>query len=234
MIIFAIDTAGPDCAACIYDATEHRVLAQRSEHIIRGHAERLPAIVEQTLNEAKLDFSDMTHLAVTEGPGSFAGIRVGISFVRALALALKIPAIGVSSLQAMAFGAAHAGACNAIALLDARRGEIFSAIVDLDGKYLQEPQALTIEAAMKVTLDAGLQADLVLCGNGIDVFGPEFVDTNSDLKIIHRNAAPPLEFVAKLALKLIHKESIASPKPQYLRHADAKPNQNFALERTLK
>jgi tRNA threonylcarbamoyladenosine biosynthesis protein TsaB len=234
MIIFAIDTAGPDCAACIYDAAENRVLADVSEHIIRGHAERLPAIVEQVLKTAKLDFSDITHLAVTEGPGSFAGIRVGISFVRALALALKIPAMGISSLQAMAFGAAQSEASNAIALLDARRGEIFSAIVDPDGEYLQEPEALSIEAAMQTTIKAGLPTPLVLCGNGIDVFGPEFVITNSDLKIFHRNAAPPLEFVAKLALKLIHAESIASPKPQYLRHADAKPNQNFALDRTLK
>ena len=98
MKLLALDCAQRLCAVALYDADSREVLARRDPEIGRGHAELLPALVDEVLAEAGLAFSDIDRLAVTIGPGSFAGIRVGVAYARGLALALKIPVVGVSGL----------------------------------------------------------------------------------------------------------------------------------------
>lgn len=223
MLILAVDTAGPNCAACIYDTNNEVSLSSISEEIGRGHAEALPSIVDRALTQANLTFTELNLLAVSEGPGSFAGIRVGISFIRALALALKIPSVGVSSLIAMAEGVRVDAKQNTLATIDARRGEVYLAILDSDGSVITEPSKYAIEDAN--ALISGNQ--FILCGNGISV-----LEINN-CEIIHQNTSPPIESIAKLALKTMETsgDQITPPKPQYLRAADAKKQAGFVLDR---
>ncbi|MEW7007202.1 tRNA (adenosine(37)-N6)-threonylcarbamoyltransferase complex dimerization subunit type 1 TsaB [Lentilitoribacter sp. EG35] len=223
MLILAVDTAGPMCAACIYDTANETFLSSISEEIGRGHAEVLPSIVERALNHANLDFSDLSLLAVSEGPGSFAGIRVGISFIRALALALNIPSIGISSLIAMAHATCETASQNALAAIDARRGEIYLAVVDSNGSVVIEPAKYSVEDANMLVSNC----KYVLCGNGVGVLETD------NCQIAHQNASAPIEMIAKLAVQKLEASGnqIKPPKAQYLRAADAKKQAGFVLDR---
>ncbi|TAN02274.1 MAG: tRNA (adenosine(37)-N6)-threonylcarbamoyltransferase complex dimerization subunit type 1 TsaB, partial [Rhizobiaceae bacterium] len=148
MNVLAIDTAANLCAACIYDAAADVVRSRRVLDIGKGHAEHLMGTIAGTLEEAGLSYRDLARIAVSVGPGSFTGVRVGVSAARGLALALKIPAIGVSTLEALAAEARAAFPDRTVAaMIDGRRGDLYLAGYDRDGKFLRNPAAVSVEAA---------------------------------------------------------------------------------------
>src|SRR3954453_13483883 len=104
MRLLVIDTSGPECATGIYDAGASQMLAMRSETIGKGHAEVLPGMIEAVVGEAGVPLGALDRIAVTIGPGSFTGIRVGVAMARGLALSLGIPAVGVTTLAVVAEG----------------------------------------------------------------------------------------------------------------------------------
>lgn len=107
MIVLALDTSLDACAVAIVRGGE--TIAAASEAMQRGQAERLAPMAREVMRSASLAFADIDRIAVTTGPGSFTGVRVGLSFARALALALGKPCVGVSTLEALALGEGEAG-----------------------------------------------------------------------------------------------------------------------------
>jgi tRNA threonylcarbamoyladenosine biosynthesis protein TsaB len=107
MIVLALDTALDACSVAI--ARDDAVLANLSERMQRGQAERLAPMAREAADAAGVSFSELDCVAVTTGPGSFTGVRVGLSFARALALALSKPCIGVSTLEALALQGGEEG-----------------------------------------------------------------------------------------------------------------------------
>ncbi len=118
-IILSFDTAAAHCAAALLKGD--RVLVERTVQMTKGQAERLLPMLEDLLSEQRLTWSDLTAIGVGIGPGNFTGIRISVSAARGLALALGIPAIGVSGLVAQAEGTDDA----VISLLDARREQVY-------------------------------------------------------------------------------------------------------------
>lgn len=211
MIILALDTAGIDCSAAVFDSSAGRLLSAVSEEIGKGHAERLMAIIDQALDEAQVELHAVGKIAVVIGPGSFTGIRVGVAAARGLALSLGIECVGVSTLETL--GASHLAGSSSdkpvLVAMDAKREEIYAQAFAADGASLNEPAALSAEDVDK--LAASLSAELT--GSWISKTGDRF-----DIGTVARIGA------SKDAAG-------ARPKPLYLRGPDAKPQTGFALAR---
>jgi tRNA threonylcarbamoyl adenosine modification protein YeaZ len=136
MDLLAIDTAGPrlQLALLIGGRTDALV-----EEMAQGHAERIFPAIDELLGRNGIVYGDLGRIAVTTGPGSFTGLRIGLSAARGLGLALGLPVIGVPTLFALSLGI---GCDPAAVLIDARRGESYFQVFSGPGMPVAEPALL--------------------------------------------------------------------------------------------
>ena len=201
--ILAVDTCFGACSVAVVQ--DDRVLAGHFVKMERGHAEALAPMVEAVMQDAGLSFADLDRLTVTTGPGTFTGQRVGLSFMRALRLALQKPLIGVTSLAAMAAQARFESGCaTAAAVHDAKRGEVY---LEVSGG--PPAQIMTMAEAADALRD---HSDLALAGTGAAHF------TRPGVHVLDITA-PDAVWVARLAASA---EPCGVPRPLYLRAPDAK------------
>lgn len=218
MIVLALDTAGVDCAAALYDSDSNRVLAEITDTIGKGHAEHLIALVDSVLEKAGLGLDAVGRIAVTIGPGSFTGIRVGVAAARGFALSLGIPAVGITTLAVIAADRLRKSPGRPVLVaMDAKRGEVYLQEFRADGSALDEPRAMLIEDAQ--LLVSGFEGDLA--GSATALLRGE-VAAEPLANIF------PIDAVARLGAATAPGEK---PKPLYLRGPDAKPQLGFALAR---
>lgn len=217
MIVLALDTAGVDCAVAVYDSDSDLLLAEVTETIGRGHAELLMRILDRALAGAGVRLEEVDRIAVTIGPGSFTGIRVGVAAARGLALSLGIPAVGVTTLEVMA-AAARDGATGRPVLpaMDAKRGEIYLQPFNADGTAAGEPQALAVEEARKLAE----RLNGLVVGSAAPLLSDGTANAATD--------AFPVAVVARLGAT---KPADEKPKPLYLRGPDVKPQSGYAVAR---
>jgi tRNA threonylcarbamoyladenosine biosynthesis protein TsaB len=139
--LLAIDTAAPRLALALL---RHDLVETLVEDMATGQAERLFPALAELLTRTGTSYSDITRIAVTTGPGSFTGLRIGLSAARGLGLALNIPVLGVPSLLALSLGAQ----CDALAvLLDARRSEAYVQIFSGPAIPVGAPALLPMDEA---------------------------------------------------------------------------------------
>lgn len=209
MRILAVDTALGACSVAILD--DEKVLAHRLSVMERGHAEALAPMVEAAMREGSCEFSSLDRLAVTTGPGTFTGQRVGLAFMRGLRVALNIPLIGVTTLSVMAEQAmAESGRAAGVALHDARRDEVY---LELSGAHKSPPCVLVFTDA--VTRIAEVAEPFVLAGTAAPRAHAYFPHA-----MLSKVRQPDALWVAKLARAMTVPD--APPKPLYLRPPDAK------------
>lgn len=211
MLLLAVDTALGACSVALLDGD--KVLAHIFEPMERGHAERLAPMVDEAMKAATADFAQLTRLAATTGPGTFTGQRVGLAFMRGLRLALKIPLIGVTTLEAMATAAmAETGETRAAAIHDARREEAYL-LLKQEGEVVLPPMVLPFADALTRIKAFGA---CVVAGTGAgqahQSLGPDFV--------LSQIRQPDALWVARLARALPAPDR--APGPLYLRAPDAK------------
>jgi tRNA threonylcarbamoyl adenosine modification protein YeaZ len=227
MLLLALDTAGPDCAAALARSAPRgcEIVARRSECLGRGHAERLMPMIAELLAETATSFTHIRRIVVTTGPGSFTGIRVGVAAARGLALALAVPAVGVGSLEALAFNAAKGRETGtAVAALDAKRGEIYVLAQDIaSGAALLEAAAVSLDAVAARL--AGAREPVILTGSAAPLLARLL---SSNAEIAGTAASPDIADVAMLGLRKIPGHP---PVPTYARGADAKPQGDKAVAR---
>lgn len=207
MKVLVMDTALDACTAAVFE--DGRALAERSEAMARGHQERIGVLVRDAAAEAG-GFDGIDRIGVTVGPGSFTGLRVGLSFAQGLGAALGRPVIGISTLQALAASAPDAPGRLA-AVIDARRGQVYLQTF-IDGAPDGEPAPWDVEAARLHLGDAGIGWRLI--GGGAALIAPAGAEI---LDIVTPTAA------ALAALTLAADPATAPARPLYLRAPDATP-----------
>jgi tRNA threonylcarbamoyladenosine biosynthesis protein TsaB len=221
MNLLAIDTALEACSVAV--AGKGRPLLALSEVVGRGHAERLFGMIAAAMKELGLAFDDLDRIAVTVGPGSFTGLRVGIAAARGLGLAIGCPVAGIGTLEAHAASARRiAGDVPVMALLSARREEVYCQRFAADGAALGSPAVGSAESFAAQVADgeflAGSGADTVLSAS-----------SGRLPPVVHRNAAPDIRAVAELAVAA--PSPTDAPHPLYLRPPDAKPAATVGVAR---
>jgi tRNA threonylcarbamoyl adenosine modification protein YeaZ len=207
-LILAFDTSAAHCAAALL--LGDTILMSRVEEMQKGQAERLMPLLEEVLTEAGKGWADLDRIGVGVGPGNFTGIRISVSAARGLAMALDIPAIGVSSLQAMAYTSATSDLT--MAILDARQGNLYCQLFNKGGEAFDEPRLC---AANDLSNH---------CSQGTPIIvGHNSAELAAQLGMTHADA-PPIKTVESIAQIAANRTPDGTrPAPMYLRPADAAP-----------
>jgi tRNA threonylcarbamoyladenosine biosynthesis protein TsaB len=218
MLILAIDTALDACAAAVLDTSANKMLAQESQAMKRGHAEALMPLIARVMKESGIAFDALDRVASTTGPGSFTGLRVGLSAARGIALAAGKPVVGLTTLTAYAAPVvAENGEFPIISAIDARHDYVYFQVVSGNGSPLIKPQVAPIAEA----LDASRFGTPHLVGNAARILADRWLADTPPPLMIDPQPAPDIAWVAWLAAAVSPESSPA--KPYYLRAPDAKP-----------
>src|SRR5213082_2064031 len=152
MLVLAIDTALDACAAGVLDTNAGKLIAQESQPMKRGHAEALMPLIARVMKESGIAFFSLDRIAVTTGPGSFTGLRVGLSAARGIALAANKPVVGLTTLAAYAAPVVSEDAAHAvISAIDARHDQVYFQVVSGDGGSLMSPRVGPVEEALEAS-----------------------------------------------------------------------------------
>ena len=225
MRILALDTALNACAASIFDIA-HGEIAGESVAMSRGHAEALIPLVARIAEKAG-GLGTLNRIVTTVGPGSFTGLRVGISAARGFALALKIPCVGVTTLAAIAARHIDERDNKAVAAaIDARHGTIYFQLFSARGRTMVDARALPIRDAARL-LGGGT---VKLAGPAAPLLLKEARAAGASCVIVDEGPAPDIRWVAKLGI--VASPDGSRPRPLYLKPADATPQQNGRVART--
>src|SRR6478609_7730169 len=145
MLILALDTALDACAAAVLDTGANKLIAVESQTMKRGHAEALMPLIARVMKESAVPFAALDRIAVTTGPGSFTGLRVGLSAARGIALAANKPAVGVTTLSAFAAPlVSDEDTTPILSAIDARHDHVYFQMIAGDGVGLIAPQVAPI------------------------------------------------------------------------------------------
>ena len=218
MLILAIDTALDACAAAVLDTNAAKIIAQESLPMKRGHAEALMPLIARVMKDSGIAFASLDRIAATTGPGSFTGLRVGLSAARGIALAAGKPVVGLTTLTAYAAPiVSENGAHPVISAIDARHDHVYFQVVSGDGGSLIKPKLAPISEA----LEASRFGAPHLVGNAAGILADRWPkDAPPPFKVDAR-AAPDITWVAWLGAAVNPETALA--RPYYLRAPDAKP-----------
>ncbi|MFG1393583.1 tRNA (adenosine(37)-N6)-threonylcarbamoyltransferase complex dimerization subunit type 1 TsaB [Xanthobacter agilis] len=226
MFVLAIDTALSACSAAVLDAESDSIVAGDSLLMDRGHAEALIPLVQRVMEDAGLDFEHIGRVAVTVGPGSFTGLRVGLSAARGFALAANRPVVGVTTLAALAAPfLALDDAVPVVAAIDAKHGHVFLQMFGVGGRTLIAPKVTSVrEAARAVAIGPAR-----LVGSGARLLAEAWPSGEAPPLHVDDVPAPDVAWVARLGVAA--DPEAALPKPLYLRPPDAKPQDKARIAR---
>jgi tRNA threonylcarbamoyladenosine biosynthesis protein TsaB len=217
MRVLAIDTAMAACAAAVLDTAAGGMLASESLPMVRGHAEELMPLLQRIMKKANMTFGALDRVAVTTGPGSFTGLRVGVAAARGIALSAEKPAVGVSTLAAYAAPHIAAGASGSVvAAIDAHHGHVYLQVFGPGGQILVPARLSPLQEAV----EAATQGCACIAGSAAQLVAAAF-PSRAFRPAIDARAAPDIVWVAQMGA--VVPETQSPPAPLYLRAPDAQP-----------
>src|SRR5262247_846565 len=226
MRVLAIDTALEACSVAVFDTAHADARAQETLPMQRGHAEALMPLIERMLARAQLNAADLDRIAVTTGPGSFTGLRVGIAAARGIALASGRPAIGLTTLAAFAapFIAAD-DTLPVVVAIDARHDHVYLQVFGPGGRTLVAPRVAPLREALRVSSTDAPRITGTAAAKLVTLWP---VGERAPSKVEQRGA-PDINWVARLGAAA--SDTGTPPKPLYLRPPDAHPQDAVQLAR---
>jgi tRNA threonylcarbamoyladenosine biosynthesis protein TsaB len=239
MNILAMDTCFGACSVAVGKTVQEFGTAWHHEFEPRqtGHAEALMPMVERVMGEAELHFSQLERIAVTTGPGSFTGMRIGIAAARAMGVTLGIPVVGLPTLDVMALdaGSAHSNdnadetpalGQHLIIAIDARKDQVYAQQFDGNQHRVNNAAVLSyLEAA-----ELGGLNDVTICGSGAEMVATERRRLGRPVTVKFPSLQPSALSLGMTAVALRDVENFPA-RPLYLRPPDAKPQDGKSLAR---
>ena len=201
-IILNIDTAIDTASVCL--AKDGKALQSAVNSHQRDHASWLHPTIQKIVAEAGLSLKNIDAVAVTIGPGSYTGLRVGLAAAKGLCYALTVPLIAINTLQMMAFAAKEEEADFICPMIDARRMEVFMAVYDKQMAAIIKPCALVVEPHSFDSLLA--QGKILFLGNGSQKLKPVIVHPN----VIFNNMAVVADDMTLLSESSFTKKSFVA------------------------
>ena len=235
MKILAIETTGKYGSASVIDETGLVFSAASCEEM--NHLKGMITLIDEALREAGITKEELTHIAASEGPGSFTGIRIGVTTARVMAQMLGIPCIGVSTLEAMAVraldGAMSSGAMYVVSVINARRHQTYAGVYEASKQaavpVMEEKQYMIEELLeeLKARLAEDGRASAFFTGDGIDAYRdiiedmmPEgsYVFADEELRYQHSGSVAEVAFRKAAAGETLSYNELM---PEYMRLAEA-------------
>ena len=225
MRVLAIDTALEACAAAVLD-TELGKVASETLPMVRGHAEALIPLIGRVMQQAAMPFAALDRIAVTTGPGSFTGLRVGISAARGIALAAGKPACGLTTLAAFAAPhIAHDDTTSVAVAIDARHEHVYLQVFGPGGRTVVAPRIASIRDAVL----AAASGPVRIVGTAAHMLAAAWPARRPEPVLVEDRRAPDIIWVGRLAVAA--EPTSGAPKPLYLRAPDAQPQDAARLPR---
>lgn len=226
MRVLAIDTALEACSAAVLDTEQAAVTAHESLPMVRGHAEALIPLIARVLEKAGLDFAALDRIAVTTGPGSFTGLRVGIAAARGIALASGKPSVGLSTLAAYAAPLIAADdTLPVVSVIDARHDHVYLQVFGPGGRTIVAPRLAPLREALRVAATGAPR----LIGTAASILAAAWPVGERAPSLVDPRRAPDIDWVARLGAAAV--ETRTPVKPLYLRAPDAQPQDAARLAR---
>ena len=219
-MILCLETATPVCSVALNDGTE--TLALRECKGQNAHSEKITVFIDEVLNEAKIDYHHLDAVAVSKGPGSYTGLRIGVSTAKGICYAADLPLMAVDTLHAMAYGMRDRLGTQfqytdlLVPMIDARRMEVYCAMFDASLNPVKGTEALVVD---EHSFDELLQNHrLWLFGDGAPKLKEQF-EKIPQIQIVD-DFAPSAAYMAALAnqaLKAGDFVDVAYFEPYYLK-----------------
>lgn len=189
MLVFACDTSGNSCSACFFE--DGKIKAESFLSVGLTHSETFMPLVEEMRKNTGIEYADIDAYACSVGPGSFTGIRIGVSAVKIMAMLNEKPAIPISSLKALSYPFMNMKNVLTIPLIDARNRRVFSCGY-VDGKEVIQESVGNVEDLWKSVSELCKQEtdcckSVFLCGNAASLYRDEIEKQGFDVQIATEN-----------------------------------------------
>jgi tRNA threonylcarbamoyladenosine biosynthesis protein TsaB len=165
-LILSLETSAKVCSVAIHD--QGKLITTKEIHIEQSHASKLAVLMDEVIKESRIELSQLSAVAVSSGPGSYTGLRIGTSTAKGLCFALDIPLISIGSLELLAYQMSKQNSSNAYLcpMIDARRMEVYCEVFDSSLAVVQPIEAKVIESSSFVELLE--QNEIIFFGDGSD------------------------------------------------------------------
>jgi tRNA threonylcarbamoyladenosine biosynthesis protein TsaB len=214
-LILSLETSAKVCSVAIHD---NKTLIATSEiHIEQSHASKLAVLIDEVRKKSVIEFNQLAAIAVSSGPGSYTGLRIGTSTAKGLCYALNIPLISVGSLELLAFQMNKENSQGAFLcpMIDARRMEVYCLVADADLNVVHSIEAKVIdEQSFREYLDKN---KIIFFGDGSDKCRDKINHANAKFVSNIYPQASQLGFIAFDKFKRNEVEDLINFEPYYLK-----------------
>lgn len=226
MKVLSLDSSAQSASVCIYDLDNDKLIGEFYINTNLTHSQTLVPMIDALLSSTKLELSDIDVFAVNVGPGSFTGIRIGVSVIKGMAMALDKPCVGISTLESMAYNYIEADNVVVCSCMDARRNQVYNALFSVaygEVTRLCSDRAVSVEELLSELSD--FDVPVILVGDGAQLTYNYILENNSNIVLAKSNSRyQSAKSVALCSAQYINNNdtiSAAVLMPSYLRPSQA-------------